>query len=311
MMNLDTPHSLDNSSSSSDNNNMMPANNNTSRDDDTDHPLNENENTTENANENSTSTDDALSTTDVTPMNTDDESIASSSSIINTQHHSSRDTKGRRRRYRCRICLSTKQNNKTKQLIQPCLCKGSMKFVHLTCLHMWRQTTKVPLNHYRCENCLHYYTHGQVAIKSSTLDHYITHPHIFADLPDQQYKLLQLQISHRKKQLLISNSASHRKLLRQLRANESTFHQTIAVLHILRSLFYSFLPKDMVLPLLMVSCCLFIEYRFVHHYDLLISFYYTIQYSILSLLIVPLVSGIRHVARVVFQVESDWWHNDC
>ena len=45
----------------------------------------------------------------------------------------------------CRICFETEENIDTlnelkkKRLIHPCLCKGSMKFVHETCLKDWLQ----------------------------------------------------------------------------------------------------------------------------------------------------------------------------
>lgn len=274
----------------------------------------------ENDHHNMNGNDDVVSATDndtdATPICTDDESLPQSPSHSLTQSPNTIDTAIKQRkphRYRCRVCLSRKQNNKTKQLIQPCLCKGSMRWVHITCLNSWRSMTRQPLSHYRCENCLSFYDTTllpNVAIKTSTLDYYILHPHIVADVPDKQYKSLQLQISHRRKQLLLSSSSANRKILRHLRRNDSRWYRWMRMLKIIKSIFYTFLPHDILLPLFIVSCCLFIEYRFVHHYELLYSLYYTVQFTILSLLIIPVMNAVKSVTTIIFQVEQDWWQND-
>lgn len=41
----------------------------------------------------------------------------------------------------CRICLST--DDSTEQLIHPCACKGSIRYVHSKCLVRWLQTQQV------------------------------------------------------------------------------------------------------------------------------------------------------------------------
>lgn len=38
----------------------------------------------------------------------------------------------------CRFCLGTGDNSPTDPLIAPCLCKGSAKYVHRSCLDQWR-----------------------------------------------------------------------------------------------------------------------------------------------------------------------------
>ena len=55
----------------------------------------------------------------------------------------------------CRICLE-----EDKTFISPCLCKGTMKYVHPVCLNQWRKHSLHPLS---CENChfkykIQYYT---------------------------------------------------------------------------------------------------------------------------------------------------------
>lgn len=53
----------------------------------------------------------------------------------------------------CRICLEDESINNI--LISPCLCKGSMKFIHRTCLDMWRKSnTKA---YYECDICKYKY----------------------------------------------------------------------------------------------------------------------------------------------------------
>lgn len=57
----------------------------------------------------------------------------------------------------CRICLA---NDNESEMISPCLCKGSMKYVHSECLKRWRHSA---LNHYkpsyyRCDQCFCPYT---------------------------------------------------------------------------------------------------------------------------------------------------------
>ncbi|XP_053665668.1 E3 ubiquitin-protein ligase MARCHF2-like [Anopheles marshallii] len=48
----------------------------------------------------------------------------------------------------CRICQSS---NDEISMISPCLCKGSMKYVHLECLELWLNRSGLT----RCELCLH------------------------------------------------------------------------------------------------------------------------------------------------------------
>ena len=50
--------------------------------------------------------------------------------------------------YQCRICL---ENDKRKSLIAPCLCKGSIKYVHNECLNKWRYQNKNNLS--QCDMC--------------------------------------------------------------------------------------------------------------------------------------------------------------
>ncbi|GAB5368869.1 hypothetical protein AAMO2058_001356700 [Amorphochlora amoebiformis] len=53
---------------------------------------------------------------------------------------------------RCRICLGGRDEG---QMFSPCLCRGSMQVVHVSCLNEWRRSSANPRSYYRCEQC-HY-----------------------------------------------------------------------------------------------------------------------------------------------------------
>ena len=55
----------------------------------------------------------------------------------------------------CRICFAGAD---VGRLVSPCLCSGSMRFVHLDCLSEWRRRSANPKSHYQCENCLYRYS---------------------------------------------------------------------------------------------------------------------------------------------------------
>ena len=69
----------------------------------------------------------------------------------------------------CRICLSSNTNDSssslnlyesiateisTMDMISPCACKGSMKFIHKTCLREWRYQKKNLNTVNKCDQCL-------------------------------------------------------------------------------------------------------------------------------------------------------------
>mmetsp|Transcript_9914 Transcript_9914/g.19227 ORF Transcript_9914/g.19227 Transcript_9914/m.19227 type:complete len:303 (-) Transcript_9914:189-1097(-) len=55
----------------------------------------------------------------------------------------------------CRICQDGQEGG---ELIHPCKCMGSMKYVHRECLDQWRSVTTLnPDNMVRCEVCHHKY----------------------------------------------------------------------------------------------------------------------------------------------------------
>ena len=55
----------------------------------------------------------------------------------------------------CRICLEDSTN---EQLISPCGCDGTAKWVHESCLQRWREENVSNDNARRCEICnVHYF----------------------------------------------------------------------------------------------------------------------------------------------------------
>ncbi len=56
--------------------------------------------------------------------------------------------------FMCRICHGFSEQ---EALIAPCLCKGSMKYVHLTCLNQWRHTNLDNDKFSKCETCQYNY----------------------------------------------------------------------------------------------------------------------------------------------------------
>ena len=55
----------------------------------------------------------------------------------------------------CKICLDVE--NEEKQLIHPCNCQGSMKYIHAVCLKLWLGDKDIVSNPPSCEICKHIY----------------------------------------------------------------------------------------------------------------------------------------------------------
>jgi E3 ubiquitin-protein ligase DOA10 len=55
----------------------------------------------------------------------------------------------------CRICFGDAEDGR---LISPCLCKGSMRFVHAECLTMWRNTSANQASFFACDSCMYRYS---------------------------------------------------------------------------------------------------------------------------------------------------------
>ncbi|KAM5531707.1 hypothetical protein V8D89_014627 [Ganoderma adspersum] len=56
----------------------------------------------------------------------------------------------------CRICLDG-EDPELGRLIRPCLCKGSISYVHVKCLQQWRNTSSSRSAFYACSQCGYHY----------------------------------------------------------------------------------------------------------------------------------------------------------
>ncbi|KAF8587315.1 hypothetical protein K439DRAFT_1630808 [Ramaria rubella] len=65
----------------------------------------------------------------------------------------------------CRICLSGPEDEGIcGRLIKPCLCKGSMQFVHVKCLNQWRMTSGSKSAFYSCDTCHYKYAFARTTV---------------------------------------------------------------------------------------------------------------------------------------------------
>eukprot|EP00966_Prymnesium_polylepis_P175518 4062099-Prymnesium_polylepis.1 len=63
----------------------------------------------------------------------------------------------------CRVCFGGPEAGK---LFSPCLCRGSMRFVHVHCLNEWRATSQNPRSFFRCDQCRYEYRVQRTALAS-------------------------------------------------------------------------------------------------------------------------------------------------
>ncbi|KAF7347896.1 RING-CH-type domain-containing protein [Mycena venus] len=65
----------------------------------------------------------------------------------------------------CRICLcGTEEEAALGRLIKPCLCKGSISFVHLKCLQRWRNSSASQSAFFSCPQCHYKYRFARTRI---------------------------------------------------------------------------------------------------------------------------------------------------
>jgi hypothetical protein len=53
----------------------------------------------------------------------------------------------------CRICFSAAYEHGLGPLFSPCLCSGSMRFVHVACINDWRVQSANRSSFYQCDQC--------------------------------------------------------------------------------------------------------------------------------------------------------------
>ncbi|TFK30343.1 hypothetical protein FA15DRAFT_662285 [Coprinopsis marcescibilis] len=65
----------------------------------------------------------------------------------------------------CRICLDgVSAEPELGRLISPCQCKGSIRYVHLKCLHQWRQSSSSQSAFFACPQCHYRYRFARTQI---------------------------------------------------------------------------------------------------------------------------------------------------
>ncbi|KAJ6575032.1 hypothetical protein B0H19DRAFT_1126877 [Mycena capillaripes] len=65
----------------------------------------------------------------------------------------------------CRICLAgSEEVAALGRLIKPCLCKGSISFVHIKCLQRWRNTAVSQTAFFSCPQCHYQYRFARTRI---------------------------------------------------------------------------------------------------------------------------------------------------
>lgn len=74
----------------------------------------------------------------------------------------------------CRICLCSENVLGFTELISPCACKGSMKYVHSYCLKSWWYRDSFSPRCARCEQCLESYNVGSISLKARITVHLAT-----------------------------------------------------------------------------------------------------------------------------------------
>ncbi|KZP16815.1 hypothetical protein FIBSPDRAFT_934405 [Athelia psychrophila] len=64
----------------------------------------------------------------------------------------------------CRICLDGDDDPDLGRLIRPCLCKGSMTYVHVSCLNRWRANAASRQGFFKCSVCGYRYRLGRTRV---------------------------------------------------------------------------------------------------------------------------------------------------
>eukprot|EP00866_Antonospora_locustae_P001681 jgi/Antlo1/1681/99 len=193
-------------------------------------------------------------------------------------------------KFQCRICRVVEDPlDSFCDLVSPCACKGTMKYVHRSCLKMWRFRGKRIEEIRKCEQCLTFYTiddeiipHGMIVKMTSVLmlcliyigAHFVSNLFLEAvfivteDLsyPDTTYIFYFVQ----KNSAEIPQKTLPKASMEKKQALQFGFYGTIIVI----SIIYQLLQKRNFLYILNY---LFTLWRIIY-------FNYTIDYSFLGLL---------------------------
>ncbi|KAL1914372.1 uncharacterized protein VTP21DRAFT_8952 [Calcarisporiella thermophila] len=62
----------------------------------------------------------------------------------------------------CRICLAgVEEEEELGRLFSPCLCNGTMKYVHVNCLNRWRVSSRKSSSYFQCDSCKFKYRYNR------------------------------------------------------------------------------------------------------------------------------------------------------
>lgn len=70
----------------------------------------------------------------------------------------------------CRICFSPESSE--EKLISPCKCRGTSKWIHLSCLNEWRTHSQNSKSYYRCDQCHYEYSFRRTDLANLLLSRY-------------------------------------------------------------------------------------------------------------------------------------------
>jgi|EP01049_Picozoa_sp_SAG25_P006886 hypothetical protein len=62
----------------------------------------------------------------------------------------------------CRICHGCEDGGEEGRLFRPCMCRGTMAWVHVECLDRWRHVSQNSSSFYQCDQCHFRYRFGKV-----------------------------------------------------------------------------------------------------------------------------------------------------
>ncbi|KAI8052813.1 hypothetical protein BDF22DRAFT_743488 [Syncephalis plumigaleata] len=88
-----------------------------------------------------------------------------STTLHDEQSSSDNNSNNSNNEQQCRICFAgPEESNVLGQLISPCLCKGTMRYVHLECLNAWRNAGHSRSAFFECNQCGYRYSFARTRI---------------------------------------------------------------------------------------------------------------------------------------------------
>ncbi|RGB33522.1 hypothetical protein C1646_704171 [Rhizophagus diaphanus] len=74
----------------------------------------------------------------------------------------------------CRICFAgAEEESSLGRLISPCLCKGTMRYVHVECLNQWRLRSQKKSSFFQCDECKYKYAFRRTTIAKFATNEFV------------------------------------------------------------------------------------------------------------------------------------------